>query len=63
MPGRDENKVKLARLASMEKKGEHPANYSPAAASLERSQSQDELRKMGTKPGSSSSRRSTRPKK
>ena len=63
MPRRKENQIKLARLASMEKKGENPANFSPAAAKMESSASQDELRKLATKAGSSSTRRSSKPKK
>ena len=60
MPHKNENQVKLAREASMEKKGENPANFSPEATKMERSMSQDELRKMATKPGSSSTRWSSR---
>ena len=63
MPHRNENQVKLAREASMEKEGKNPTTFSPEAAKMEASMSQDALRKKATKPGSSSTRRSSRPKK
>jgi hypothetical protein len=62
MPARDEKKVKLARAVSQEKKDKSPEHHSPEAAGLENNMGQDELRKMATKPGSSSSRRSATPK-
>ena len=52
-----ENLVKEARGASEEKKGSSPDKHSPEAAKMERTMSQDKLRKAGTKPESSSSRR------
>ena len=63
MPRKNENQVKLAREASMEKKGEPPANFSAEATKMKSSMSQDELRKMATKSSSSSTRRSSKPKK
>ena len=52
-----ENLVKEARGASIEKKGGSPGKHSPGSADMERTMSQDKLRKAGTKPESSSSRR------
>jgi hypothetical protein len=63
MPRKNETQIRLAREASMEKRGENPANFSPKAAKMERSMSQDELRKKATKPSSSSTRRASKPKK
>jgi hypothetical protein len=54
MPARGKNKVKLARMASRQKKGEKPANYSPEAAKMESSMGQDELCKVASKPESTS---------
>jgi len=59
MPRKNENKVKSAREASMEKEGKSPTHFSPEAARMEASMSQDELRKQATKPGSKSTRRSS----
>lgn len=52
-----ENIVKEARGASIEKKGGSSDKHSPEAARMERTMSQDKLRKTATKPGSSSSKR------
>jgi hypothetical protein len=61
MPKKNENKieniVKDARGASLEKKGSSSAKHSPGAARMERTMSQDELRKAGTKPRPGSSKR------
>jgi hypothetical protein len=59
MTRKDENQVKSAREASMEKEGENPTHFSPEAARMEASMSQDELRKKATKPSSGSTKRSS----
>ena len=51
MTRKDEKQIKTAREASEEKKGRNPAKVSPEADKMEKSMSQDELRKKGTKPG------------
>jgi hypothetical protein len=52
-----ENVVKEVRGASIEKKGGSPGKHSPESANMEHTMSQDKLRKMGTKPGSGSTKR------
>jgi hypothetical protein len=54
MPARSENQRKLAGIALSEKRGETPACYSPEAAKMAGSMSEDELRKMAAKPDSNS---------
>jgi hypothetical protein len=52
MPARSENQRKLAGIALSEKRGETPKNYSSEAARMAKSMSEEELRKMASKPGS-----------
>jgi hypothetical protein len=53
MSDRKESQVKAARGASEEKRGRNPAKVSPEATKMEKSMSQDALRKKATKPGAS----------
>jgi hypothetical protein len=53
MPARSESQRKLAGIALREKRGETPKSYSPEAVRMANSMSEEELRKMASKPGSS----------
>jgi hypothetical protein len=54
MPARSEKQRKLAGIALSEKRGETSASYSPEATKMAGSMSEDELRRMASKPGSTS---------
>jgi hypothetical protein len=54
MPARSESQRKLAGIALSEKRGETPQSYSSEAARMANSMSEEELRRMASKPGSTS---------
>ncbi len=56
MPAKSEAQRKLAGIALSEKRGETSPSYSPEAAKMARSMSEQELEKMASKPGSPASR-------